>query len=80
MVTGNWEKPVVVALPGFAHREVAGPFEALALLSEGWPTMAGAPFIKAKISCKAALEDRVTPEQARRDFEKAAREASRFLS
>ncbi|SFB60821.1 Protein of unknown function [Rhizobium sp. NFR07] len=78
MATGDWEKPVIIALPGFAHREVAGPFEALALLNEGWPTMAGAPFIKAKVACRAALEDRITPEQARRDFERAAREASRF--
>jgi hypothetical protein len=80
MSNTTWQKPVTVTLPGTGRVEISGPFEALALLTEGWPTMAGRHFIRARVSCKAALDDRMSPEQARREFEQAVREANTFLN
>lgn len=77
MAEGNWDSPVKVALPGIGQRDVTGPFEALALLTEGWPAMTGPHFVRARIACKAALDERLPAEQARRAFEKAAAEANR---
>ncbi|WP_105439428.1 DUF982 domain-containing protein [Neorhizobium sp. T25_13] len=80
MTERTWNAPVNVALPGIGRRDVNGPFEALALLTEGWPAMTGPHFVRAKIACKAALDERLTAEQARRAFEKAAAEANRNLN
>lgn len=78
MQNSNWEKPVAVAIPGVGLQNVESPFEALALLTEGWPTMAGRHFIRARLTCKAALANRATLEQARREFENAAQEETVF--
>lgn len=79
MAARIWENPVRTALPGGGLQDVRGPFEALALLTGGWPFLAGPHFIRAKISCKAALDGRVPIEQAKRDFELAVREMSNSL-
>ena len=76
----TWDKPVKLALPGGGNLQIRGPFEALAILTEGWPSMAGRHFIHARTSCRAALDDRIAPEQARREFVQAVKEANRFLN
>jgi hypothetical protein len=80
MTERTWDAPVNIALPGIGRKAVNGPFEALALLTEDWPAMTGPHFVRARIACKAALDERLTAEQARRAFEKAAAEAHRNLN
>ena len=80
MPNTDWQKPVTVALPGVGRREISNAFEALAVLTEGWPSMTGQHFLRARLSCKAVLDERMTPEQARSEFEQAAREAGSFLN
>lgn len=74
----NWEEPVIVSTPSVRRQEVCSAFEALAIMTEGWPDMTGKHFIRARISCRASLEDRATPDEARQEFAKAAQEAARL--
>ena len=74
----NWERPVIVSIPGAKRQEVGSAFEALAIMTEAWPDMTGRHFIRARISCRAALEDRATPDEARLEFAKAAQEAAKL--
>jgi hypothetical protein len=75
----EWKKPVACAHPRMGYVEVHGPFEALALLTDGWPIMSGRHFIQARTSCRAALADHVPAEQARQAFEKAVGEATQVV-
>jgi hypothetical protein len=71
----KWKSPVSI---GFAHSEqrtVNNPFEALICLTDLWPSMRGLRFLKARSACRAALDGRKTPEEARREFIAAAEEA-----
>jgi hypothetical protein len=48
MPNTGWQKPVTVALPGVGRREISNAFEALAVLTEGWPSMTGQHFLRAR--------------------------------
>lgn len=70
-----WTEPVEVDLDKADKDVIAGPFDALALLTENWPHMRGLTFVRARSACRAALDGRKTPEEARRCFEDAVSEA-----
>jgi hypothetical protein len=71
----SWEKPVNVTFGHHGTECVKSPFEALALLMDRWPDMRGPQFVRARSCCRAALDGRRTPEEARRQFEEAVSEA-----
>lgn len=70
-----WLSPVAVEFPHQERLSVAGPFDAMTCLTNSWPTMTGHKFLKARSACKAALDGRVSVDDARRDFVAAVREA-----
>ncbi len=71
----SWQKPVEVVFGSLGTETVNGPFEALVLLTDRWPDMRGPHFVRARSACRAALDGRSTPEEARRQFEDAVSEA-----
>lgn len=75
MTENNWAKPVEVHLDHSGKNAVAGPFDALVLLTDSWPNMRGLNFVRARSACRAALDGRKTPEEARKCFEEAVAEA-----
>ena len=64
----RWTEPVEVNLDANGKSVVAGPFEALTLLTEGWPNRRGLSFVRARSACRAALDGRKSPEEARKCF------------
>ncbi|MES5098191.1 DUF982 domain-containing protein [Agrobacterium sp. BA1120] len=70
-----WTEPVEVNFDTSTRNIIAGPFDALALLTENWPHTRGLTFVRARSACRAALDGRKTPEEARRCFEDAVSEA-----
>ncbi|AXV15241.1 DUF982 domain-containing protein [Neorhizobium sp. SOG26] len=80
MPQASWEKPVRVAFAHIGTQVVNGPFEALALLTDRWPDMRGPNFVRARSACRAALDGRRTPEEARLQFEQAVSEAQSHLN
>ena len=64
----RWTEPVEVNLDANGKSVVAGPFEALRLLTEGWPNRRGLSFVRARSACRAALDGRKSPEEARKSF------------
>jgi Protein of unknown function (DUF982) len=72
----KWSNPVEV---GFAHKGsqvVQGPFDALiCLMEDTWPDLRGPRYVAARSYCRAALEGRKSPEEAREVFISAAKEA-----
>jgi hypothetical protein len=75
MTDSNWETPVEVHMDKAGHSTVIGPFDALTLLTEKWPEDRGLNFVRARSACRAALDGRKTPEEARKCFEDAVSEA-----
>ena len=69
-----WTEPVEVTFDENTRNIVAGPFDALALLTERWPPGQGLTFVRARSACRAALDGRKSPEEARRCFEDAVSE------
>ena len=70
-----WTEPVEVNFDKNTRNIVSGPFDALALLTGNWPLVRGLTFVRARSACRAALDGRKTPEEARRCFEDAVSEA-----
>ncbi len=68
MKNERWTEPVEVTLEANGRNVVASPSEALALLTEGWPKFRGLSFVRARSACRAALDGRKSPEEARRCF------------
>ncbi len=75
MPQASWQKPVQVAFGSLGTEMINGPFEALAVLTDRWPDMRGPHFVRARSLCRAALDGRKTPEEARQQFEQAVSEA-----
>lgn len=71
----NWHKPVRVAFGPLGMEVINGPSEALVLLTDRWPDERGLHFVKARSVCRAALDGRRSPEEARQHFEQAVSEA-----
>ena len=74
MKNERWTEPVEVNLEANGKSVVAGPFEALTLLTEGWPKIGGLSFVRARSACRAALDGRKSPEEARKCFTDAVSE------
>ncbi|EGP58767.1 hypothetical protein Agau_C101664 [Agrobacterium tumefaciens F2] len=75
MKNERWTEPVEVNLEANGKSVVAGPFEALILLTEGWPNkIRGLSFVRARSACRAALDGRKSPEEARKCFTDAVSE------
>lgn len=75
MKSDHWQKPVKLGFGLGGNRVVNGPVEALICLTDMWPRRDGAHYIRAKNACKAAIEGRLTAEEAREEFVAAADEA-----
>ncbi len=75
MPQGNWQKPVQIAFGNLGTELVNSPSEALLMLTDRWPDLRGPHFVKARSCCRAALDGRRTPEEARQEFEHAVSEA-----
>ena len=71
-----WTKPVEISVDQANKDVVAGPRDALNLLTENWPHTRGLMFVRERSACRAALDGRKTLEEARRCFEEAVSEAS----
>lgn len=76
----NWQKPVRVAFGPLGTEVINSPFEALILLTDRWPDMRGPHFVRARSVCRAALDGRRSPEEARLHFEQAVSEAQLHLN
>ena len=76
----SWQKPVRVAFDHLGTQVINNPFEALILLTDRWPDMRGPQFVRARSICRAALDGRKTPEEARLQFEEAVSEAQMHLN
>ena len=76
----KWTEPVEVSFDTSTRNVVSGPFDALELLTDNWPHVRGLTFVRARSACRAALDGRKTPEEARRCFEDAVSEATRDSS
>lgn len=70
----RWNEPVEVSFPTTGSYKVAGPFEALAYLTDNWPAQQGLDFVKARSACRGALAGHRTVDDARIAFEAAAAE------
>ncbi|NTJ41249.1 DUF982 domain-containing protein [Agrobacterium larrymoorei] len=70
-----WTEPVEVNVDRNTSNVVAGPFDALVLLTDNWPHQRGLNFVRARSACRAALDGRKSAEEARRCFEEAVSEA-----
>ncbi|SEH24801.1 DUF982 domain-containing protein [Rhizobium sp. NFR12] len=76
----NWQKPVKVAFGNLGTEVINGPSEALILLLDHWPDLRGPHFVRARSACRAALEGRRSPEDARQFFEQAVSEAQMHVN
>ena len=71
----HWQKPVQIAFGNLGTEIISSPSEALLVLTDRWPDLRGPHFVKARSFCRAALDGRRTPEEARQQFEQAVSEA-----
>ncbi|WP_075292655.1 DUF982 domain-containing protein [Pararhizobium arenae] len=71
----KWENPVEVRSDKNGLLTVQGPFDALICLMDTWPDLRGPKYVAARSLCRAALDGRRSPEEAREVFISAAREA-----
>ena len=76
----HWQTPVRVAFGPLGTEVINRPFEALIVLTDRWPDMRGPHFVKARSACRAALDGRRTPEEARQQFEQAVSEAQLHMN
>ena len=75
MKSEQWQQPVELGFGLGGNRVVNGPVDALICLTDMWPDRSGSRYIRARNACKAALEGRLTAEEARDEFVAAADEA-----
>lgn len=75
----RWDEPVELPTAGNGSYQISGPFEALAHLSENWPTQQDLHFVKARSACRGALAGHRTVEEARAAFKAAAAEARKHF-
>jgi hypothetical protein len=75
-----WQKPVQVRFGPLGTEIINSPFEALVVLTDRWPDMRGPHFVRARSVCRAALDGRRSPEEARQQFEQAVSEAQLHLN
>lgn len=71
----TWMKPIEFRTPTGGKISIAGPFEALVWLIERWPNRRGLHYISARSACRAAIAGRKSPEEARKHFDAAIKEA-----
>lgn len=70
-----WHKPVHVTFGHLGTEIINSPSEALIVLMDRWPENRGPNFVRARSACRAALDGRRSPEDARQLFENAVSEA-----
>jgi hypothetical protein len=76
MTALSWNMPVKVNMPHSGMQTIHGPFAALILLMDEWPNMSGPAYVEARSRCRAALDGRKPPEEAREQFLLASAEAN----
>lgn len=76
----EWQKPVQVVFANLGTEAINSPYEALMILTDRWPDLRGPHFVKARSTCRAALDGRRTPEEARKQFEQAVSEAQMHVN
>ncbi|KRB58914.1 hypothetical protein ASE04_04250 [Rhizobium sp. Root708] len=79
MANEKWNDPIRVGFETAGAHTVSGPFDALKCLSDFWPSVRGLRYLKARSTCRAALDGRKTLEEARAEFVAAAEEAKLSL-
>jgi len=75
MANNPWNEPVAVNFPHQERKVVSSPFEAMTCLTDKWPNMSGLKFLRARMACKAALDGRLSADDARVIFVEAVGEA-----
>lgn len=75
MANNAWNAPVAVNFPHQEQKVISGPFEAMTCLTDRWPNMSGLKFLRARMACKAALDGRLSADDARVIFVEAVGEA-----
>ncbi|MDM9619120.1 hypothetical protein A6U87_01355 [Rhizobium sp. AC44/96] len=76
MANEKWNEPILVGFETTDDaRTVSGPLDALKCLSDLWPNARGLRYLKARSTCRAALDGRKSLEEARAEFVAAAEEA-----
>lgn len=75
MPVAAWREPIKIKMPVSGNQTVKGPFTALIFLLDEWPDLRGVAYQQARSICRAALAGRISVEEARETFLKAAREA-----
>ncbi|RWX75699.1 DUF982 domain-containing protein [Neorhizobium lilium] len=80
MAQPHWQKPVQIAFGPLGTEVIKSPSEALIVLTDRWPDMRGPQFVKARSICRAAIDGRRSPEEARHQFEQAVSEAQLHLN
>ena len=75
MPYAKWSSPVEVGFGQKGSQLVQGPFDALICLMDTWPDLRGPRYVAARSLCRAALDGRKSPEEAREVFISAAQEA-----
>jgi hypothetical protein len=76
MASERWNDPIHVGFEASEARTILGPFDALKCLTELWPNARGLRYLKARSTCRAALDGRKSLEEARAEFVAAAAEAN----
>lgn len=67
MTIAKWGVPVTIG-NGVSRETVAGPFEAMIHLTDGWPERTSVSFIEARNACRAAVAGRIDGDVARGKF------------
>ena len=76
MANEKWNEPILVGFETTDDaRTVSGPLDALKCLSDLWRNARGLRYLKARSTCRAALDGRKSLEEARAEFVAAAEEA-----
>lgn len=75
MPHAKWSNPVELGVGQKGSQVVQGPFEALIVLLDTWPDLRGPRYVAARSVCRAAIDGRKSPEEAREIFISAAKEA-----
>lgn len=76
MPHAKWTNPVELGSNKSGTQLVQGPFDALICLMDTWPDLRGPRYVAARSLCRAALDGRRSPEEAREVFISAAQEAN----
>jgi hypothetical protein len=71
----KWSSPIEVGFASGGAQTVSGPSEALRCLANLWPDCRGPQYVAARSVCRAAIDGRKSPEEARELFISATREA-----